>query len=116
MYRYAVVVVLLAAPVLAQQPFELKTEGDSITLTIEDDGMAMSEFVKLAERVTDRQSENRYRTLEKYSRDLTQMAKEGRLDPVIGDSDQNVEGDPPIEPEAELEPAMAEEAESGKKV
>ncbi|MEM7111211.1 MAG: AAA family ATPase [Chloroflexota bacterium] len=36
------------------------------------------------QRVTDRQSESRYRTLEKYSRDLTQLAKEGRLDPVIG--------------------------------
>lgn len=36
------------------------------------------------QRVTDRQSESRYRTLEKYSRDLTQLGKEGRLDPVIG--------------------------------
>jgi ATP-dependent Clp protease ATP-binding subunit ClpC len=36
------------------------------------------------QRVTDRQAESRYRTLEKYSRDLTQMAREGRLDPVIG--------------------------------
>ncbi|MBK6326768.1 MAG: AAA family ATPase [Chloroflexi bacterium] len=36
------------------------------------------------QRVTDRQAESRYRTLEKYSRDLTQLAKDGRLDPVIG--------------------------------
>jgi ATP-dependent Clp protease ATP-binding subunit ClpC len=36
------------------------------------------------QKVTDRQAESRYRTLEKYSRDLTQMAREGRLDPVIG--------------------------------
>jgi ATP-dependent Clp protease ATP-binding subunit ClpC len=36
------------------------------------------------QRVTDRQAENRYRTLDKYSRDLTQLAKESRLDPVIG--------------------------------
>lgn len=36
------------------------------------------------QRVTDPQAENRYRTLEKYSRDLTQMAREGKLDPVIG--------------------------------
>lgn len=35
-------------------------------------------------RVTDRQAESRYRTLEKYSRDLTQLAREGKLDPVIG--------------------------------
>ena len=36
------------------------------------------------QRVTDPQAENRYRVLEKYSHDLTQMAREGKLDPVIG--------------------------------
>ncbi len=36
------------------------------------------------QRVTDPHSEARYRTLEKYSRDLTQLAREGKLDPVIG--------------------------------
>jgi ATP-dependent Clp protease ATP-binding subunit ClpC len=35
-------------------------------------------------RVTDKHAETRYKTLEKYSRDLTQLAKDGRLDPVIG--------------------------------
>src|SRR5512136_1811300 len=29
-------------------------------------------------------AESRYRTLEKYARDLTQLAREGKLDPVIG--------------------------------
>jgi ATP-dependent Clp protease ATP-binding subunit ClpC len=36
------------------------------------------------QRVTDPQAETRYRTLEKYSRDMTTMAREGKLDPVIG--------------------------------
>lgn len=36
------------------------------------------------QRVTDPQAESRYRTLEKYSRDLSQAAREGKLDPVIG--------------------------------
>lgn len=36
------------------------------------------------QRVTDPQAETRYRTLEKYTRDLTQQAREGKLDPVIG--------------------------------
>ncbi|MFN3742746.1 MAG: ATP-dependent Clp protease ATP-binding subunit [Anaerolineales bacterium] len=36
------------------------------------------------QRVTDAQAETRYRTLEKYSRDLTKLAREGKLDPVIG--------------------------------
>ena len=40
--------------------------------------------IRGGQRVTDPQAESKYRTLEKYSRDLTQAAKEGKLDPVIG--------------------------------
>lgn len=40
--------------------------------------------VRGGQRVTDPQAETRYRVLEKYSRDLTTMAREGKLDPVIG--------------------------------
>jgi ATP-dependent Clp protease ATP-binding subunit ClpC len=40
--------------------------------------------VRGGQRVTDPQAETRYRTLEKYSRDLTRMAQDGKLDPVIG--------------------------------
>jgi ATP-dependent Clp protease ATP-binding subunit ClpC len=36
------------------------------------------------QRVTDPQAETRYRTLERFSRDLTKLAREGKLDPVIG--------------------------------
>jgi ATP-dependent Clp protease ATP-binding subunit ClpC len=35
-------------------------------------------------RVTDARAESKYRSLEKYGRDLTELAREGRLDPVIG--------------------------------
>ncbi|HIE24890.1 MAG TPA: AAA family ATPase [Anaerolineales bacterium] len=35
-------------------------------------------------RVTDKKAESHYKTLEKYSRDLTLLAREGKLDPVIG--------------------------------
>jgi ATP-dependent Clp protease ATP-binding subunit ClpC len=35
-------------------------------------------------RVTDARAESRYRSLIKYSRDLTELALEGKLDPVIG--------------------------------
>ena len=35
-------------------------------------------------RVTDARAESRYRSLERYSIDLTQLAREGKLDPVIG--------------------------------
>lgn len=40
--------------------------------------------IRGGQRITDPQAETRFRTLEKYSRDLTQSAREGKLDPVIG--------------------------------
>ncbi len=40
--------------------------------------------IRGGQRVTDPQAETRFRVLEKYSRDLTTLAKEGKLDPVIG--------------------------------
>lgn len=40
--------------------------------------------IRGGQRVTDPQAESRYRTLEKYTRDLTRMALEGKLDPVVG--------------------------------
>ncbi len=39
-------------------------------------------------RVTDSRAESKYRSLEKYSRDLTEMARQGKLDPVIGRDDE----------------------------
>ena len=39
-------------------------------------------------RVTDDNPESKYAVLEKYSRDLTKMAREGKLDPVIGRDDE----------------------------
>jgi ATP-dependent Clp protease ATP-binding subunit ClpC len=40
--------------------------------------------IRGGQRVTDPQAESRYRTLEKYSSDLTRRAREGKLDPVVG--------------------------------
>jgi ATP-dependent Clp protease ATP-binding subunit ClpC len=40
--------------------------------------------IRGSQRVNDPRAETKYRVLEKYGRDLTQMAREGRLDPVIG--------------------------------
>ncbi len=42
------------------------------------------ERVRGGHRVTDREAESRYRSLEKYSIDLTRLAADGQLDPVIG--------------------------------
>jgi len=40
--------------------------------------------IRGGKNVTDRKAESRYRTLEKFSRDLTQQAHDNKLDPVIG--------------------------------
>ena len=40
------------------------------------------------QRVTTPQAESRYKILEKYSRDLTKLARSGKLDPVIGRDDE----------------------------
>jgi len=39
-------------------------------------------------RVTDARAESKYRSLEKYGRDLTELARQGKLDPVIGREDE----------------------------
>ncbi|MFH1927863.1 MAG: Clp protease N-terminal domain-containing protein, partial [Chloroflexota bacterium] len=44
--------------------------------------LAVLPDIRGGQKVTSRQAESRYRTLEKYSRDLTQLAREGKLDPV----------------------------------
>ncbi|MEM6432761.1 MAG: Clp protease N-terminal domain-containing protein, partial [Cyanobacteria bacterium P01_D01_bin.115] len=40
------------------------------------------------QKVTDQNPEGKYEALEKYGRDLTELAREGRLDPVIGRDDE----------------------------
>ena len=39
-------------------------------------------------RVTDARAESKYRSLEKYGRDFTEFARQGKLDPVIGRDDE----------------------------
>ena len=40
--------------------------------------------VRGSQRVTDQNPEGEYQTLEKYGRDLTELARRGKIDPVIG--------------------------------
>jgi ATP-dependent Clp protease ATP-binding subunit ClpB len=40
--------------------------------------------VRGSQRVTDQNPEGKYQTLEKYGRDLTEAARRGKIDPVIG--------------------------------
>src|SRR5262249_25076259 len=46
--------------------------------------MAAIQQVRGSQRVTTQNPEATYEALERYGRDLTQMAREGKLDPVIG--------------------------------
>jgi ATP-dependent Clp protease ATP-binding subunit ClpB len=40
--------------------------------------------IRGSQRVTDQNPEGKYQTLEKYGRDLTELARRGKIDPVIG--------------------------------
>ena len=44
--------------------------------------------VRGTQRVTDQNPEDKYQALERYSRDLTELARKGKLDPVIGRDDE----------------------------
>ncbi len=64
--------------------------GGAASAVLQDAGVTKDEAYKAIEeirggqKVTDPQAETKYRILERYGRDLTQLAREGRLDPVIG--------------------------------
>ncbi|HEY94227.1 MAG TPA: AAA domain-containing protein [Dehalococcoidia bacterium] len=46
------------------------------------------EKIRGGHRVTDQRAESKYRSLQKYGRDLTELARQGKLDPVIGREDE----------------------------
>jgi ATP-dependent Clp protease ATP-binding subunit ClpB len=49
-----------------------------------DDLLTALEAVRGSHRVTDQNPENQYQALQRYTRDLTDAARRGKLDPVIG--------------------------------
>jgi len=55
---------------------EAGVDKDDIRLAVEE--------LRAGRTVTSRRAESRYRVLEKYGRDLTQLARDGKLDPVVG--------------------------------
>jgi len=44
--------------------------------------------IRGSQRVTDQSPEEKYQALKRYSRDLTELARKGKLDPVIGRDDE----------------------------
>ncbi len=57
-------------------------------------GFAEKELIKAikelrgGEKVTDQNAESKYRSLERYSKNLNELAKKGKIDPVIGRDDE----------------------------
>jgi ATP-dependent Clp protease ATP-binding subunit ClpC len=66
-----------------------ETRGEAATILAES-GVTQEKIyqalqkIRGGHRVTDRQAESKYRSLEKYGHDLTELARLGKLDPVIG--------------------------------
>jgi ATP-dependent Clp protease ATP-binding subunit ClpC len=66
-----------------------ETRGEAATILAES-GVSQEKIyqalqkIRGGHRVTDRQAESKYRSLEKYGHDLTDLARQGKLDPVIG--------------------------------
>ena len=66
-----------------------ETRGEAATILAES-GVTQEKIygalqkIRGGHRVTDRQAESKYRSLEKYGHDLTDLARQGKLDPVIG--------------------------------
>ena len=69
--------------------------GDDKTAQIlRDAGFVEKELIKAikelrgGEKVTDQNAESKYRSLERYSKNLNELAKKGKIDPVIGRDDE----------------------------
>ncbi|VVB17271.1 unnamed protein product [Arabis nemorensis] len=68
-----------------------KRFGQEFFKTLKLNEEALKEVIKAvrgSQRVTDQNPEGKYDVLEKYGNDLTEMAKKGKLDPVIGRDDE----------------------------
>ena len=50
--------------------------------------LAALKSIRGSQRVTDQNPEGKYMALERYARDLTDLAQQGKLDPVIGRDDE----------------------------
>jgi ATP-dependent Clp protease ATP-binding subunit ClpB len=59
---------------------EFKIDEKKLRTTIEE--------IRGSQKVTDQNPEGKYQALEKYGRDLTEAARQGKLDPVIGRDDE----------------------------
>ena len=72
---------------LAGEPGKARDVLDTLGAGREDILAAMKD-IRGSQRVTDQTPEDKYQALERYGRDLCEMARAGKLDPVIGRDDE----------------------------
>ncbi|MFW6131341.1 MAG: Clp protease N-terminal domain-containing protein, partial [Candidatus Aminicenantaceae bacterium] len=72
----------------------LKEEGTATNKVLKENGIDEDAVLKAlmsirgTQRVTDSQPEGKYQVLQRYTRNITEMAEKGELDPVIGREDE----------------------------
>jgi ATP-dependent Clp protease ATP-binding subunit ClpB len=72
----------------------LKEDGSEAGRILKENGVSEDAVLKSlseirgTQRVTDPQPESKYQVLERYARDITALARQGKLDPVIGREDE----------------------------
>ena len=72
----------------------IDARDSSVATMLKGQGVGKDAFLKAlvtvrgSQRVTDPNPEEKYQALEKYARNLTDVAKQGKLDPVIGRDDE----------------------------
>jgi len=68
----------------------LSQEMNSLSKLLQENGVTHQGLMKAlvevrgSQRVTDQNPEGKYQALEKYGRDITELARKGKIDPVIG--------------------------------
>lgn len=77
--------VLLAACETTNEPIKKIFKKYSITKDLILNSLTS---IRGNERITDAEPESKYQVLEKYTKDLTDLARRGKLDPVIGRDDE----------------------------
>ena len=65
-------------------------KGEAVARTLQSQGVTKEAILKVlvsirgSQKITDPNPEEKYQALQRYSRDLTDLARKGKLDPVIG--------------------------------
>ncbi|MGM0441267.1 MAG: ATP-dependent chaperone ClpB [Elusimicrobiota bacterium] len=77
----------LLLAILEENTGKIKEIRENYNIKIEDILEGLKD-IRGEQRVTDQDPESKYKVLEKYARDLTNLASKGKLDPVIGRDDE----------------------------